>query len=537
MNQQTRRQFLADVGKGVVAASVGTTLAADLGFSTAFAQQGPERLTFGALEPLVTLIQETPADRLIGEVVTRLQAGTQLRDVVAATALANARTFGGEDYIGYHSIMATAPSFHMAGELPDNRKALPVLKVLHRNASRIQAFGGRNREVLRPVQAATLPADRPGPEVLRDVVRQRNMNQSEQTFAALAGTADDALNNVLHVVEDAADVHRVVLVYRSWDLLGIIGREQAHTLLRQSIHFCVRENHNNRVPPALIPRLLDQHRLLSREAGTRQADDAWVDALSQTIFRGTPEQAAEAAAAALAEGFEPTAISEAISLAANQLVLRDVGRTRVEGPDKPIGSIHGDSIGVHACDSANAWRNLARVGNARNKVVCLLLGAWQVARDRAERGGDFLNWTPYPREDARQATQNVGREAVIGALEEAIRGKDQVRAAALVNRSFELNLPVRPLWDLFLRYAISEEGALHAEKFYRTATEEFASPAACLPQSPAGCPGPGDGQRMWPGCSGVPGVVPAAGRLEQLTVCICKSTQRKQVISVAACSQ
>jgi len=31
------------------------------------------------------------------------------------------------------------------------------------------------------------------------------------------------------------------------------------------------------------------------------------------------------------------------------------------------------------------------------------------------------------------------------------------------------------LWDMFLRYAISEDGALHAEKFYRTTTEEFAA--------------------------------------------------------------
>ena len=34
---------------------------------------------------------------------------------------------------------------------------------------------------------------------------------------------------------------------------------------------------------------------------------------------------------------------------------------------------------------------------------------------------------------------------------------------------------VRPVFDLLLRYAISEDGALHAEKFYRTVTEEFAA--------------------------------------------------------------
>jgi len=97
MNPTTRRDFLKDVGAGVVAASVGSGLAADLGFSTAFAQQGAERLTFGNLERLVSLMQETAAARLIPMIVDRLRDGTSLRDVVAAAALANARTFGGED--------------------------------------------------------------------------------------------------------------------------------------------------------------------------------------------------------------------------------------------------------------------------------------------------------------------------------------------------------------------------------------------------------------------------------------------------------
>ena len=43
-----RRDFLKDVGTGVVVACVGPGLAADLGFSPAFANEGPERLTFGS---------------------------------------------------------------------------------------------------------------------------------------------------------------------------------------------------------------------------------------------------------------------------------------------------------------------------------------------------------------------------------------------------------------------------------------------------------------------------------------------------------
>jgi hypothetical protein len=482
-----RREFLRDVGTGVVAASIGSGLASDLGFSTAFAQQGTDRLTFGNLESLVGLMQETQAARLIPQVVERMRNGTSLRDVVAAAALANARTFGGEDYIGFHTLMAIAPSYYMAQELPDDRKALPVLKVLHRNATRIQEEGGASREKLHPVQAGEVPAGRVGGEVLRDSVRRNpnNAQEPERNFAAMAGTAEDALNNVLYAVQDGAEVHRTVLPYRAWDLMSIIGRDHAHTLLRQSLRYCVKQEsprtaqYNNGLR-SLVPRLLDQHRLVGREIGTRTVDDRWVDEFSMTLFRGTPEQAADAAAAALAEGIDPVAIGEAISLAANQLFLRDNGRPTNESPVKPAGSVHGDSIGVHACDSANAWRNLSRVANNRNKVVCLILGAWQVARDRSERGGSFLTWEPYPRQDARDQVRDLEANRLLPALDEAIRNRNQTRAAAIVARCSTADQPVRPLWDMLLRYAISEDGALHHEKFYRTTVEEFGSQRAAF---------------------------------------------------------
>src|SRR5581483_1422726 len=97
----------------------------------------------------------------------------------------------------------------------------------------------------------------------------------------------------------------------------------------------------------------DQYKLPGRGSGTKAVDDAWVDNLSTTIFRSKAAEAAEAAAAALADGVAPDAVGEAIGLAANQLVLRDAGRqgNQVQ-PNKPAGSVHGDSIGVHASDAA-----------------------------------------------------------------------------------------------------------------------------------------------------------------------------------------
>jgi hypothetical protein len=199
-----------------------------------------------------------------------------------------------------------------------------------------------------------------------------------------------------------------------------------------------------------------------------------VDQLSQTFFKSTPVQSAEAAAAALAEGFAPAAVGEAISLAANQLILRDRGRApREEQPGKLVGSVHGDSIGVHACDSANAWRNMALGSNARNTFACLILGAYQVALDRTARGGDFHNWPPLPVTWHLDQVKSTEPDALLRETDEAIRQNLQARAAAIVHRYGELGHASRPLFDLLLRYAVSEDGALHAEKYYRTVAEEF----------------------------------------------------------------
>src|SRR5438876_960413 len=209
--------------------------------------------------------------------------------------------------------------------------------------------------------------------------------------------------------------------------MDLIGREHAHTLLRQSVRYCVKAegwNHNGTYdePRTLLPKMLEEHKLLGRTPGDRKADDKWVDELSQTIFKSTGEQAAAAAAAALADGMSPAHIGEAISLAANQLILRDMGRTpRDEVIGKPPGSVHGDSIGVHACDSACAWRNLARVSNARNTFACLILGAYQVALDRAARGGDFLNWSPLPVKSHLDQVKSADADALLHEADEAIR--------------------------------------------------------------------------------------------------------------------
>lgn len=366
--------------------------------------------------------------------------------------------------------MALMPAYRMAEELPKDRQSLPVLTVLYRNAGFIQASGGRPREVLRPVEPAKLPEGQPGSEVLRDAVRRRSMPDADRTFAGLCqGPALDAFHALLPTLHDRADeVHRVVLVHRAWETLDVVGREQAQTLLRQSVHYCVRqEDHKNNFGTGirtLLPRLFDQHKLQHRELGKRQAEDAWVEKMSQAIIKAPADQAAGLVAEAVVEGWSADSIHEAISLVANQLILRDNEK-----------QIYGASWGVHACDAMNAWRNITRVANSRSAIVSLLSAAYGLADPNANAAGSAAKLAPRPRPDALARVKAVAADALLQEAEDAIRNQDQDRACAVVARYGEQGHAARPVFDLLLRYIISEDGDKHSEKYYRTVTEEFAA--------------------------------------------------------------
>jgi hypothetical protein len=472
MMAHDRRRFLASVGQGMLVASVGSDLMTDLGLSTGHAAEGPEQLKFGDREPMVGLMQDTPADKLVPILIDKIARGVPLQELVAAGALANARTFGGLNYEGHHCFAALMPSLYMARELSREKQALPVLKVLHRNTHCIQESGGRKNEALQPVAARELPREQTGGDLLRDPIRKGDRDTAERTLAGLTRKSlTEAYNDLQYCVHDEIDVHRVVLSWRSWETLDVVGKEHALTLLRQSLRFCVRvQDNKDKGIRTVLPKLLECYKLIEKRPGTRKAEDAWIERLSLTIYKSTPVEAAEVSAAALAEGIAPEDVGEAISLAANRLLLCDTGRVK-------DGSVHGNSVGVHASDAANAWRNISRVTDARNTFASLIVAAYQttIRPELEKRNPGALQADPIPLPSHLEKATAKNAESLLRDMEAAIEHRDQFAAAALVQRYGELKLPERPVFDLLLRYACSEDGDLHAEKYYRTATEEFAT--------------------------------------------------------------
>jgi hypothetical protein len=472
MNKSDRRTFLAEVGQGMTAVLIGPALACELGLGSE-AHGADKSKPSPALDGLAKKLQETRPEKLLSLFKDQIDKGTSLRDMVAAGALANARAFAGQDYDGYHTFMALAPSFTMASELPENERSLPIFKVLYRNSSLITGATRCHEDHLGEATPAKLEPSADVTAKLIEASRTGKVAVADSIAAAMSqGKPETAYEQVQPLIQDYLNVHQVVLAWRSWEILDFLGKDHAQTMLRQTVrHAADYAKHGvGRYAEGIrktLPKLLEEHRLLSKTPGTRKADDAWVEKLGKTVYGAPQADAAAAVAGALAEGFAPDSIAEAISLAATQLVLCDKGRGR-PWPGKPVRSVHGDSVGVHASDAANAWRNIANVTNARNTFASLIAAAYHTA---GQANNQFDK--PYPRVEDLQKVETKDAAKLLGALDEAVRGNDQTRACALVAKYGQLGHDAKGVFAALLKYAVSEDGALHAEKYYRTVREEF----------------------------------------------------------------
>jgi hypothetical protein len=125
---------------------------------------------------------------------------------------------------------------------------------------------------------------------------------------------------------------------------------------------------------------------------------------------------------------------------------------------------------VHAADAARAWRNIAAATSRRNAAASLIAGAFHTAGQSG-----FVGAEPFPYRDVMDPLADLDAEELLRRTAAAIEARDQPGASAAAARHAEDGHPEGPLFQLLLGYAVSADGALHAEKYYRTVCEEYGS--------------------------------------------------------------
>lgn len=494
-----RRVFLNQMGSGLLLTTLGLELSTELGLAaTGPKETSPGKLEFGKHARLVDLLTETPLKDLQGKLVEEIDKGTTLAQLTAAGALANAQAFGGEDYVGYHAFMALMPAFQISKEIEGRQAALPVMKVLYRNSARLHEAGRHKDPVL--TQAPKLGEhSTPSVEQLLARVHDKDKTGAEAVQHQLwKQRPESAIEDLIPVVCQEVDVHRVVLAWRAWDLSRLAGQEHGLTLLRQSVRQCVeREGRGKIAIRQELPQVLESTRLFEAPMGRRSVEDEWIESLAKQLTQASRKDGAGLVAEALKAGVAPEAIGEALSLASTHLMLRQEASTR-SATGRRRGSVHGAGVGVHSSDTAAAWRAMARFGSVNQRQLALVAGGYHVAGQKDRVASEWFDFWG-------KRFDSLEGQPLLSMLKHALNASDQENAAAAARCYVRRKHPLADILTVLRDASVRAEGALHAEKYYRTQVEaiEGDRPAfrelhmaalarVCASQSYADSPGHGE---------------------------------------------
>ena len=190
-------------------------------------------------------MQETPPDKLLPILVEQLQSGTELssswrRRRWPTPAPSAARTTSAST-----RMMALSPG------LPDGRASCPPSATAAAGAQgalpQHQPHPGERRPEDRgPPPGRARPSRRqaaPGGEALRDAVRRKDATDGRSDASPHSRSGIRRRCASTTCCRGAGRTPRSTAsccLYRAWDLLDLVGREHAHTLLRQSVRYCVK---------------------------------------------------------------------------------------------------------------------------------------------------------------------------------------------------------------------------------------------------------------------------------------------------------
>lgn len=157
-----RRQFLAQATVGGAIASLG-----DLSFisrlgrvSAAEAKLDPKVVRLSPeIEPLVTLLEETPRERVIEVVAERVRGGLSYQELLAALMLAGVRNVEPRPSVGFkfHAVLVVNSAHIASLASPDEHRWLPIFWAID-NFKSAQARDTQERNwTMPPVDESVVP--------------------------------------------------------------------------------------------------------------------------------------------------------------------------------------------------------------------------------------------------------------------------------------------------------------------------------------------------------------------------------------------
>jgi hypothetical protein len=436
------------------------------------------------IEPLVRFVEETAPESIVARTHDRLAAGTPVREMLLASALAVVRSSDlppGHHGGPLHPLAGLHAVWHIASRLPREHAPLPV----------IQNVAVANKHIHSPAM---------GPYILADAEPVSERDDVEATVEAFRAAAARGVYNAcdhyalyllqrlspMRVLEHLLDVaipknqlddHYVLFPVFTWRALELLGWEYARYIGRAPVRYVTRPT----MPASLddVDALIAKFGLLEREPrfATGEDETAAITALADEIgrcarFGVVPEMLARA----LADGLSLEGTGEALSVGGSTLFLR---------------SQTGNPMDVHINTGANTRRYLLRQPelSLRTKLRALLV--WHTGPEvmMAQR---MLAPELQPEPARVAALPWRAQDDLLTEIEELIsslpigerlpkaglatwRCTDEVKqAAALAQQYAEAGYAAGPLITLLGKIACRDNFTeMHALKHHQATWEEF----------------------------------------------------------------
>jgi hypothetical protein len=111
---------------------------------------------------------------------------------------------------------------------------------------------------------------------------------------------------------------------------------------------------------------------------------------------------------------------------------------------------------------------MVRITEPRYSVSGLIVAAYHAGVQ-----SEPFQTPAYPTNEHRAEVKPRDAAGLLAETEDAVRHNDQGRAAAAMQIYGENGYAVEPALALLLKYAVSEDGRLHGEKYFQTVREEY----------------------------------------------------------------
>jgi hypothetical protein len=237
-SRPTRRSFLRTVGTGSAALGLGEWAAlAPLSRATAEeATVTPDLVRFSTdIEPIVRLIEETPREQCVAEMLEQIRRGLPYRNFLAALYLAAIRAAKWHGGIhGYdHNAYVVHSAHQLALDLPASEQLLPAFYALDNFKGMQRVYPNRPGT---PALTGTLPATEKATAELHAAMREWEPERAERAIVAMVRSQATAtvLEPLWHYAgRDWGFIgHMAILVANSARLLDTIGWRHAEHVLR-----------------------------------------------------------------------------------------------------------------------------------------------------------------------------------------------------------------------------------------------------------------------------------------------------------------